>query len=55
VREELTLDGVSEADGVRWFRRMTMTQDGQPFFELEISDLSLPGPIDDPLLAGPAP
>jgi hypothetical protein len=53
IREEITLEGVAEAEGVRWFRRLTLTQDGKPFFDLEVTDLTVLHRLEDPLLAGP--
>jgi hypothetical protein len=51
--QEVTLTGTIETNGVRWFRRMTITRDGQPFFEMRLTSFEPLRKLVDPLLAGP--
>lgn len=53
--QEIRLEGTVEAGGVRWFRKMVIQRDGQPYFEMELTSLkALPG-LNDPLLRGVIP
>jgi hypothetical protein len=38
VNEELRLSGTVEADGVKWPARILISQDGKPFFDLEVTN-----------------
>jgi hypothetical protein len=38
VNEELRLSGSVEADGVKWPARIQISQDGKPFFDLEVTN-----------------
>lgn len=53
--QDMRLEGTIEANGVRWFRRMVIARDGQPYFEMELSALQVLPRLSDPLLRGPAP
>ena len=53
--QEIRLEGTIESTGVRWFRRMVITRDGQPYFEMELSALQVLPRLREPLLRGPAP
>jgi hypothetical protein len=39
--EVITFEGVVEGGGVRWPRRMSITRDGEPYFDLELTELSI--------------
>lgn len=41
IVQEMTFDGTIEAGGVRWPRNIRIAQDGQPFFEMRLSEFSL--------------
>ena len=41
VTEEITLEGAISAGGVQWPLRLFITQDGAPFFDLELSALAI--------------
>lgn len=55
ARQDIRLDGTIESNGVHWFRRMVITRDGQPYYEMELSTLQVLPRLTDPLLRGPAP
>lgn len=46
VVEELLFDGMLEADGIRWPRRIQIQQDGAPFFDMELSNFVTLGRLD---------
>jgi hypothetical protein len=52
-RQDMWLSGTIESAGVRWFREMKMTMDGEPYFDLTVRSLRVMRRIDDPRLAGP--
>ena len=41
VEEVVTFEGVVEAGGVRWPLRLHITQDGEPYFDLELTDFGI--------------
>jgi len=41
VSEEITLEGAIAAGGVQWPLRLFITQDGTPFFDLELTELAI--------------
>lgn len=49
----VTLNGTTDAGGLRWFRRMEIARAGKPYFDLEVDSLAVQRAMDDPLLAGP--
>lgn len=51
--QEISLTGTIEAWGVRWFRQMSITRDGQPSFDLTLTRFRPLAALDDPWLAGP--
>lgn len=51
VTQVMLLSGTMESSGVRWFRQLRITRDGQPYFELELKDLQALKRLDDPLLS----
>ena len=51
--QDFWLAGTVEADGVRWPRTLQLTQNGTPYFDLEIRSLRVLSRLDEPLLAGP--
>jgi hypothetical protein len=51
VTQVMLLSGTMESGGVRWFRQLRITRDGQPYFELEVKDLQALKRLDDPLLS----
>lgn len=53
VRQDVWLRGTLEAQGVRWPARITILQDGAPFFDLTLSNLRVLDRIDDARLRGP--
>ena len=53
MAEELTLSGTMQAGGLRWFRRLSITRDGQPFFEMELTSFEPLPRLGDSRLAGP--
>jgi hypothetical protein len=53
VRQDVWLRGEVEAQGVRWPARITILQDGAPFFDLSIRNLRVVDRIDDARLHGP--
>lgn len=53
VRQDVWLSGVVEAQGIRWPARISILQDGAPFFDLSIRNLRALPRIDDPRLRGP--
>lgn len=55
ARQDIRLEGSIEANGVRWFRRIEIDRDGQPYFELELATLQTLPRLSDPLLRGPTP
>lgn len=55
VRQDIRLEGAIEANGVRWFRRIEIDRDGQPYFELELTTLQTLPRLTDALLRGPTP
>jgi len=54
VRQDVVLSGQLQAAGVRWPRRITITWDGKPYFDLQILAFSPLTQLVDPLLQGPA-
>jgi hypothetical protein len=54
VRQDVVLSGQLQAAGVRWPRRITITWDRKPYFDLEILAFSPLTQLVDPLLQGPA-
>jgi hypothetical protein len=55
VRQEVRLTGQLSVAGVRWPRRIAITWDGKPYFDLEILDVRPLAGLVDPSLGGPAP
>lgn len=55
VRQEVTLSGQLQVAGVRWPRRITITWNGKPYFDLEIIDVRSLAQLVDPALRGPVP
>ena len=53
VRQDAWLDGELEAGGIRWPRRLRLTMNGAPYFELRMRDLKMSDRVNDPLLSGP--
>jgi hypothetical protein len=51
--QDFWLAGTIEADGVRWPRSLRLTQNGVPYFELEIKSLRVLPRVEDAVLAGP--
>jgi hypothetical protein len=41
VVEKITFEGLLQAGGVRWPRRISITRDGAPFFDLELTEFSI--------------
>ena len=41
VVEKITFTGLLEAGGVRWPRKMSMTQDGAAFFDVELTEFAI--------------
>jgi hypothetical protein len=52
-RQDVWLAGTIEAGGIRWFREMKLTMDGEPYFDLTLRSLSVMPRVDDPRLSGP--
>jgi len=52
-RQDVWLSGTMEASGIRWFREMKLTMDGEPYFDLTLRALRVMPRVDDPRLAGP--
>jgi hypothetical protein len=55
VRQEVRLTGQLGVAGVRWPRRIAITRDGRPYFDLEILEVKPLAELVDPSLSGPAP
>jgi hypothetical protein len=55
VRQDVRLTGQLSVAGVRWPRRIAITWDGKPYFDLEILDVRPLAGLVDPSLGGPAP
>jgi hypothetical protein len=55
VRQEVRLTGQLSVAGVRWPRRIAITWDGKPYFDLEILEVRPLAGLVDPSLGGPAP
>lgn len=53
VRQDVWLDGELAAGGVRWPRRMRLTMNGAPYFDLTMRDLKVFDRLGDPMLSGP--
>ncbi|MBB4639016.1 hypothetical protein [Longimicrobium terrae] len=53
VRQDVWLRGTLEAAGIRWPARITILQNGEPFFDLTLSNLRVLDRIDDARLRGP--
>jgi hypothetical protein len=53
ITQVMLLSGTMESGGVRWFRQLRITRDGQPYFELELTDLQALKRLNDPLLPAP--
>jgi len=54
VRQQVRLTGQLGAAGARWPRRIAITWDGNPYFDLEILEFRALPPLVDPLLRGRA-
>jgi hypothetical protein len=55
ARQDIRFEGTIESNGVRWFRKIVIDRDRQPYFELELTSLQVLPRLTDPLLRGPAP
>ena len=53
VRQDVFLEGVIEADGVRWPAKLRLTMAGAPYFDLTIRSLRTLPRLQDSVLAGP--
>ncbi|PYQ03422.1 MAG: hypothetical protein DMF82_13275 [Acidobacteria bacterium] len=53
IVEELRFRGIVEKQGVRWPRRIEITWDGRPYFELDIDEFSPLPRLDPSLFEGP--
>lgn len=53
VRQDAWLDGELASGGIRWPRRLRLTMNGAPYFDLRMRDLRVSDRISDPLLSGP--
>ena len=54
-RQDIRFEGTIEANGVRWFRKMMIHRNRQPYFDLEVRTLQTLPRLTDPLLRGPTP
>lgn len=54
-RQDIRLEGTIESNGVRWFRKMMIDRNRQPYFELEVLSLQALPRLNEPLLRGPVP
>ena len=50
--QDVVLSGAIEAGGIKWFRKMTITRAGKPYYEMEITALRVKSSLTDPMLAG---
>jgi hypothetical protein len=50
--QELTLSGQLESGGLRWFRQMTITRDGAPYYEMRLDRVRFLPELPDPTPAG---
>jgi hypothetical protein len=53
MNQELTLSGHAETGGIRWPRKLSIRCDGQPFFDLVISEFMPLEQLDERLFAEP--
>ena len=42
----ITFEGVVESGGVRWPLRLHITQDGEPYFDLELTEFGIGTPAE---------
>ena len=54
-RQDIRFEGTIESNGVRWFRRMSINRNRQPYFDLEIRSFQALPRLNEPLLRGPPP
>lgn len=51
--QEIRLIGTVESEGVRWFEEMRILREGQPYFDLKLTELQALVRLDDSLLIEP--
>jgi hypothetical protein len=49
--QDILLSGTRDVEGITWFRQMTITRNGKPYFEMEITKLHAVPRISDSLFA----
>ena len=54
-RQDIRFEGTIESNGVRWFRKMMINRNRQPYFDMEVRTFETLPRLDDPLLRGPVP
>jgi hypothetical protein len=54
-RQDIRLEGTIESNGVRWFRKLSINRNRQPYFDLELRTFQALPRLNEPLLRGPRP